>query len=213
MSLVLPGAFHPESTLAKPAHPSHRTLVYIMKDSPIIQFLDFVDVSIDGLKRVHDSLRSNSFDKAIDGLDYAITHGRNLDVNVNITLSTQNKGYIKETINYLSTMPVHIFISPYYRISHNDNWELTAEEHVAAIKDLFDVCKTIQNMNVVRGERRSQRRRHVLDAVAMQGQQIEIALDNVDSPGLPAFVPRTVQPIKRPAFVVEQCLGGIQILW
>lgn len=104
---------------------------------PIETRADIVWVSLDGLKDTHDSLRSQSFDRAV-------THIRNSshpNILANITVNARNWQEIPDLVRFLRGRVKGITIQFYYPYDHTDNLLLARERRIWVLDQLIALKK------------------------------------------------------------------------
>ena len=104
---------------------------------PIETGADIVWVSLDGLKETHDSLRGNSFDRAVEH----IRESSHPNLLANVTINARNWKEIPDLVRFLRGLVKGITIQFYYPYENTDDLLLIPERRVWVLDQLIALKK------------------------------------------------------------------------
>jgi len=116
--------------------------------------LDYLDVSIDGDKEIHNSIRGNgTYEKTTKNLENLLAlsfeHLNKENIFIDFTLNQLNEKSLTELPKELSKIGLkNIYISPYQPIRENDHQTLNPTDYVNTLEKVIMGSKEYQNMNL-----------------------------------------------------------------
>ena len=122
------------------------TNIFDFKDliSEYRDILDFIQVTLDGPKAIHDARRKyasgeGSFDKIVKGIDWLLEEGIQVDLRVNI--DNQNISYLPEFVTYIERKNW-----PFYKSFNCDIAPVTFHTSIVNTKDILTEDKLVQKI-------------------------------------------------------------------